>query len=250
MFNKLALFFNRLIRQSKTERLKLCEKQNLLIAEDLTRMRAQYNGLLMMKSNGVLTEASVAVFERLNLLLKLRDPEISLHSTRVSRLAGLLAKELGLGDEYCMSLELAVSLHDIGIIALPTGTQTHAHSIMPGAEYEKFKKHCELGEKILSSGDALLDMAARLARSHHELYDGSGYPDGLSGPQIPIEARIVALADYIEGLMGGSHGNKPLDYEELYTRLSDVDSRKFDPEIVRLVDRLSARICHICQRTD
>jgi hypothetical protein len=88
MFNKLVLFFNRLIRQSKTERLKLCEKQNLLIAEDLTRMRAQYNGLLMMKSNGVLTEASVAVFERLNLLLKLRDPEISLHSTRVSRLAG------------------------------------------------------------------------------------------------------------------------------------------------------------------
>ncbi len=250
MFNQLSLFFNRLIRQSKTERLKLCEKQNFLMAEDLVRVRAQYSGLLKMKSNGVLSEASVAVFERLNLLLKLRDPEVSLHSIRVARIAGLLAKESGMGDEYCMSLELAVSLHDIGIIALPADTPTHTHSILLGADFEKFKSHCVLGETILSSGDFLLDMAARLARSHHELFDGSGYPDGLSGQQIPFEARIVALADYIEGLLGGSHGNQPLDYESVYARLTQMDARYFDPEIARLVDLLSERICYICQCSD
>ncbi|MEI7457552.1 MAG: HD domain-containing phosphohydrolase [Nitrosomonadales bacterium] len=249
MLNKFELFLTRQISQSKSEKLKRSEQQNLLIAKDLVKMRAQCNGLLTMENNGLLTEASFAVYEHLSLLLKLRDPDAYLHSVRVARIAGLLAMESGMSDEYCMSLELITSLHDIGIAALPTGTPTHAESILERDELETFKTHCVLGETILLSGDHLLDMAARLARSHHELFDGSGYPDGLTGLLIPLESRIVAVADYIEGLLGGSHHIEPLNYETVYARLHQLSGSYFDPDIVRKVDRISERICHICQQS-
>ncbi|MEI7456849.1 MAG: HD domain-containing phosphohydrolase [Nitrosomonadales bacterium] len=249
MLNKFELFLIRQISQSKSEKLKRSEQQNLLIAEDLVKMRAQCNGLLTMEKNGLLTEASCAVFEHLSLLLKLRDPAAYQHSARVAKIAGLLGMEAGLGDEYCMSLELAASLHDIGIATLPTGTPTHAESILERDELETFKTHCVMGETILFSDDHLLGMAARVARSHHELFDGSGYPDGLKGHLIPLEARIVAVADYIEGLLCGSHHIEPINYETVYARLNQLSGSAFDPDIVRKVDRISERICHICQQS-
>ena len=119
---------------------------------------------------------------------------------RMARYSRLIAEQLGLDPEICELIELASPMHDIGKIGIPDNVLLKQGPLNEG-EWEVMKQHTIIGHEILSGSDSkYLRMGASIALNHHEKYDGSGYPYGLQGEEIPIEARIVAVADVFDAL--------------------------------------------------
>ncbi len=129
-----------------------------------------------------------------------KDPETGNHIKRISAYARLVAEKLGWPGERRKILELAAPLHDVGKIGTPDSILLKPGKLTPD-EFEIMKTHTESGYRVLSrSSDPVMKCAAAIARGHHERWDGSGYPFGLKGNEIPLEARIVAIADVYDAL--------------------------------------------------
>jgi putative two-component system response regulator len=137
---------------------------------------------------------------RLVRLAEFRDDQTGQHLLRMGRYCELIALGLGLDEERCARLRLASELHDIGKVAIPDRIL-----LKPGkltlAEFEVMKTHAEVGHRLLADSDAeLMRTAASIALTHHERFDGGGYPGGLAGEEIPLEGRIAAVADVFDAL--------------------------------------------------
>jgi putative two-component system response regulator len=165
-----------------------------------------------------------------------KDNETGLHVVRMSNYAEVIARALGWPDEECELIKHAAPMHDIGKIGI-------ADQILmkPGPlteqEFAQIKRHPEIGAKIigdLASGSRLFELAGSIALTHHEKWDGSGYPRGLRGDDIPIHGRIVALADVFDALTSRRPYKEPWPLEKTFTHLRDHASRHFDPKLVEL----------------
>lgn len=129
-----------------------------------------------------------------------RDEETGHHVARMSQYSYLLARAVGLDEARCEMVREASQLHDIGKIAIPDRVLLKPRPFTP-EEREVMQTHAELAYQILTGSDsAVLELAATIARSHHEWFDGSGYPRGLKGNAIPLESRIAAIADVFDAL--------------------------------------------------
>jgi putative two-component system response regulator len=147
-----------------------------------------------------LEQARLEILDRLALAAEYRDDDTQEHAWRIGRTCALLAQEIGRPDREVELIRRAAPLHDIGKIGIPD-----AILLKPGKlteqEFEQMKAHTTIGAEILSrSRSPLLRMAERIALTHHERWDGRGYPRGLRGEQIPLPARIVAVADVFDAL--------------------------------------------------
>ncbi len=161
-----------------------------------------------------------------------RDPETHEHIVRMSNYSRLVAKQMGLPPEECDLLLLASPLPDIGKI----GTPDHI-LLKPGKltveEFEIMKQHTVIGGKILSNSmSPILRMGAEIAITHHEKFDGSGYPNGLSGDAISIYGRIVAVADVFDALTSARPYKLAWENERAYQLLKDGSGKHFDPACV------------------
>jgi putative two-component system response regulator len=161
-----------------------------------------------------------------------RDPETHEHIVRMSNYSRLVAKQMGLPSDECDLLLLASPLHDIGKI----GTPDHI-LLKPGKltfeEFEIMKQHTVIGGKILSNSmSPILRMGAEIAITHHEKFDGSGYPHGLSGNAISIYGRIVAVADVFDALTSARPYKLAWENERAYQLLKDGSGKHFDPACV------------------
>lgn len=219
--------------QRKGAKLRRSNAQNVMMARDLARLHANYTALLRNNTEGQLGIASYAVIKHLTVLLQLRDYENYRHGVRVARLSGILARQMRLDTSYCAMLELATPLHDVGMLALSDSSKSEA--VTSSRQY--FENHTLLGEAILKSDDHILSISSQVARSHHEHFDGSGYPDRLIGDGIPLGARIVAVADRFDDLVCGLHGNSAISTDEAYKVIFDEYGRQFDPKVVRSLDQ-------------
>lgn len=158
-----------------------------------------------------------------------RDPGVAGHLTRMSRCCALLARKLGLHAE---SLELASVLHDVGKVAIPD------HILLkPGPltadERLTIETHAEIGYEMLrGSSSSTLELAATIARTHHEKYDGSGYPRGLSGLDIPLEGRIAAVADVFDALTSERVYRPAWTLDSTITHLIAQRGKHFDPIVL------------------
>jgi putative two-component system response regulator len=137
---------------------------------------------------------------RLARLVEYRDEETGQHLQRMSSYCEILARRHGLDEDDCEQIRLASQLHDVGKVAIPD-----AILLKPGKltseEFETVKRHSEIGYEMLAgSPSEIVQVGARIARSHHERWDGSGYPRGLAGEAIPLEGRIAAVADVFDAL--------------------------------------------------
>ncbi len=185
---------------------------------------------------------------RLARAIEYRDAGTSAFLERMAHFAGLIAEELGMFEDEVRMIELAAPLHDIGKIAIPD-----AVLMKPGPldedEVAVMRRHPRIGHELLSgSQNRFVQMGATIALRHHERYDGSGYPDGLKGDEIPIEARIVAVADVLDALLSSRPYKAPWSLDEALEWLQGQSGKLFDPRCVDALSRNRPRLEEICRR--
>jgi putative two-component system response regulator len=170
---------------------------------------------------------------RLAYVAEYRDDDTGEHTARVGRTAVRLADALGLGPHSAATLASAAPLHDIGKVAVPD-----AILLKPGplteAECLMMRDHTIIGSEMLSgSSSEILRVACRIARSHHERWDGRGYPDGLAAERIPLAARIVAVADVFDALAQARPYKRAWALRDAVEEISLCAGTQFDPAVVR-----------------
>jgi len=164
-------------------------------------------------------------------LAESRSKETSRHIRRVSHASGLLAKLMNLSDEEQEVIQYASSMHDIGKMGIPDTILLKPASL-DAREFQVMKEHTKLGHEVFSkSNHRILRVASKIALSHHENYDGTGYPGGISGEDIPICARIVAVTDVFDALTHNRCYKEAWKIEEALQFIKEQSGIKFDPEI-------------------
>lgn len=159
-----------------------------------------------------------------------RHCETQSHTQRVTELSLRLARVLGLRGQALTGVEWGAALHDVGKIGIPDSILLKPSSLTD-AEWETMKRHCEIGHQMLRGFEFLRDALA-VVLHHHEHYDGSGYPFGLSGETIPFSARIFAVVDAYDAMTSDRPYRPPLDPEEARHELVRCAARQFDPDVV------------------
>lgn len=182
-------------------------------------------------TNAELRTARREIIHRLSRAVEARDGDTGGHIERIGRLAAELTGWLGLGEELQESIRLAAPMHDVGKIGV-----RDAILLKPGPldeeERAAMQRHTEIGHQILSgSGLDVLDLAATVALNHHERWDGKGYPRGLAGEDIPIEGRVVAVADVFDALLSPRVYRPALDLDGALEIMREGRGSQFDPDV-------------------
>lgn len=181
-----------------------------------------------------LEQSRLEIIKRLALAAEYKDNETSQHTLRMGEFSRMLAKAAGLSDFEADTILHAAPMHDIGKIGIPDSVLLKPGKLTPD-EWEVMKTHVDIGERILSGSDfPLMVVAKNIAATHHEKWDGSGYPRGLSGEDIPIEGRICALCDVFDALASERPYKKPWPIDKITDHLQEQSGKHFDPKLVTL----------------
>jgi response regulator RpfG family c-di-GMP phosphodiesterase len=183
-----------------------------------------------------LEDAYRTTLKALTSALETRDAETHGHSERVVNFSLRLGVELGLDKEQMQSLEFGSLLHDIGKIGVPDAI-LRKPAALDADEWTRMREHPLHGQKILS-GIEFLQGAARVVAQHHEKWDGSGYPLGLRGEEIDLNARIFAVADAFDAMISDRVYRRGRTYEEAAAELRTFAGRQFDPRVVEAFGRV------------
>ena len=185
---------------------------------------------------------------RLARAIEYRDTGTSAYLERMAHIAGMVAEAIGLPDEQVRVIELAAPLHDIGKIAIPDSLL-----MKPGPldehERKRMQEHPQIGYQLLQdSQNRFIQVGAKIALHHHERYDGSGYPQGLAGDEIPIEARVVTVADVFDALISPRPYKPAWSIEDALNYIEGQSGRLLDPACVRALLDNVPRLRQICER--
>lgn len=206
---------------------KYINQQNVILDE---RVRQRTKELEIAHSQ--LHESRLQVVYRLGRAAEYRDNETGLHIIRMSKMAVLIAKDAGVSDEDCDLLLNAAPMHDIGKIGIPDHILLKPGKLEP-EEWVIMKTHAQIGADILAGDDTpLLNMASEIALTHHERWDGNGYPNGLKGEDIPLVGRITALADVFDALTSVRPYKKAWSIEDSVALITEESGKQFDPVLV------------------
>lgn len=196
-----------------------------------------------------LEKVSLQMIQTLSTTIEAKDEYARGHSHRVAEYAALIAGELGWSSEEIMNLKYAAHLHDIGKIGIPDMLLNKPARLTP-EEYSVIKEHTVIGAEILKN-ISLIPHVAEVARSHHEHYDGTGYPDGLAGEDIPLSARIVAIADSYDAMNSRRIYRNALPPEKIFEEIKNNRGIQFDPELADIFLKLlcddRVQICEHCE---
>jgi putative two-component system response regulator len=161
-----------------------------------------------------------------------KDPYTRGHSDRVRRMSLKIAGHLGFSEERLESLEYGALLHDIGKIGIKDEVLQKPGALNPG-EYQYIQEHTLIGVKIVEGIDFFKDKIPMI-RCHHEYFDGSGYPDGLVGETIPLEARIITVPDAFDAMASLRPHRRAMPLEEVLMELEKGRAKQFDPEVLEI----------------
>jgi PAS domain S-box-containing protein len=169
--------------------------------------------------------------ERLARAIEPQGAEGGWHVDRVARITAYLASQLGLDDEQILLLRAAALMHDVGNVAVSKEVLGKRGPLAP-EERAEVERHAEAGHEILAGSECeLLQMAARIALTHHEWFDGSGYPRGLAGEEIPVEGRIVAVADAFDSMLSERPYRGAMNVTDAVEAIREERGSHFDPEV-------------------
>lgn len=201
-----------------------------------------------------LAQSRLEVIYCLGRAAEFRDNDTGRHVVRVGRYSAIIAEEMGLDRETVELIEHSAPLHDVGKIGIPDSILLKPGRLEPD-EFEVIKRHCVYGDKIVGhreesespqssshtevgarimnlSSSPILQMATRIAMTHHEKWDGSGYPHGLSGCEIPIEGRITAVADVFDALSNKRCYKEAFPLDQSFRMIEEGRGSHFDPAVV------------------
>jgi len=192
-----------------------------------------------------LNDTRLEVIRRLGRAAEFRDNETGYHIIRMSKFSQIIALNYGLDEKQAELILNASPMHDIGKIGIPDNIL-----LKPGKldkeEWEIMKTHAAIGADILSGHDSeLMEMAKEIAMTHHEKFDGSGYPMGLKGQDIPLTARIVAISDVFDALTSARPYKKAWPAEEAIAEIKNCSGKHFDPELVEVFVRSLPEILNV-----
>ena len=208
-------------------------------------VRARIKNHLSLVRVEELLETRLQIVQTLGLAAEYKDNETGLHVIRMSHYAQILARAAGFNDADAERILHAAPMHDVGKIGIPDAILRKPGKL-DADEWQVMQTHAEIGGRIIGQhDDGLLKMAHDIAVSHHEKWDGSGYPAGLAGTDIPLEGRIVAIADVFDALTSERPYKKAWPVEQAVQLLRDEAGKHFDPELVPLFIEQLAEILHI-----
>lgn len=179
-----------------------------------------------------LEQSRLEVIQRLGRAAEYKDNETGMHVVRMSHYSRILASQLNVSNRWVELVFQAAPMHDIGKIGIPDNVLRKPGKL-DADEWAVMQKHVEIGGDIIGDSDSLLlQMAQEIALNHHEKWDGSGYPNQLKGEQIPLSARIVAIADVFDALTSVRPYKKAWSIEETLALLERDAGTHFDPSLV------------------
>jgi putative two-component system response regulator len=182
--------------------------------------------------------AELETAERLALACEFRDDDTNEHAQRVGRTAAILAAEAGLPIDEVEVIRSAAPLHDIGKIGIADSLLLKPGRLRPD-EFEVMKTHTLIGSQILAGSQSrLLRAGEEIARTHHERWDGKGYPAGLAGTDIPIAGRITSVADVFDALNFSRPYKDAWPLDAVLAEMELSAGRQLDPELVSILQRL------------
>ena len=209
--------------------------KNLLNLGELNKMLDDKAKLLKEEIQKATTHLKNNEFELLEVLSKTteyKNKDINVHTSRVAEYSKMLAQKFGLNEHKQDIIFRAAPLHDIGKVGIPDILLRTSRELKD-EEFDLVKKHTLIGYDILkNSKNEFLEVGATIALTHHERFDGSGYPKGLRGHNIPIEGRIVAIADVFDNLTSDRPYQKAHSFEEAVELIQKQSSKHFDPDLV------------------
>lgn len=232
-------------------------KSVIRIREYADRLKQQNEQLetRVRERTAALNASRIDTLWRLGKAAEYRDEETGNHVIRVGSYSRVIAEAMGLDDEFCDTLFLAAPLHDIGKIGIPDSVLLKPGKLT-AEEWEMMRRHCEIGVAILSNECKFMDAVSRyasdvledskgakidnpvielatiIAETHHEKWNGSGYPNALVGAEIPLPGRIVAIADVYDALRSERPYKQPFSVEKSLDILSEEAGAHFDPDVV------------------
>lgn len=229
----------------------LMRVRNLLEAQLAHRfMHDQKNVLeeLVLLRTRELYRTRLQIVRRLGMAAEYRDEETGNHIVRMSQICALLARAAGWADEDCDLILNASPMHDIGKIGIPDAILLKPGKFTPD-EWEVMKTHATIGARLLDGDNSrLMRMARDIALTHHEKWDGSGYPEGLAAEAIPMAGRIAALADVFDALTSDRPYKRSWGVEEAVEFIQKNSGSHFDPMLVELFLQELPRILEIRAR--
>ncbi len=211
----------------RTENLLRTRYLHLALHEQKTRLER-----MVLDRTRALEVAQAETLRRLAQAAEFRDDETGQHTRRVGTLSGQIARRMGLPEEMVELIRQAAPLHDVGKIGVPDSIL-----LKPGKltteEFTEMKRHTLIGANLLAGGLTGVEaMAEEIARCHHEKWDGSGYPIGLAGEEIPLSARIVAVADFFDALSYPRPYRPAWPSDRIIAEIELENGRHFDPAVV------------------
>ena len=165
--------------------------------------------------------------------LEERDYYMEGHSQRVSDMVLALAKRMGFSKDEVMLFHFSAHLHDIGKIGIPDAI-LRKNGRLTDAEFAVIKQHPEIGARILRKSPAFAEIA-EIVLHHHERFDGLGYPDGISGYNIPLGSRLIAVCDSIDAMMTTRSNRKAFSEQDCYEEIKRCSGTRYDPDVVDAV---------------
>lgn len=219
------------------------------------------------KRTAELAASRLEVVQCLARAAEFRDDNTGRHVVRVGRYAGVIGRALGLAEDFVALLELAAQLHDVGKIGIPDSILLKAGSLTP-EEFDMVQRHCGFGKRVFESASEqdttllrqhsklgaemlnctsspLIQIAARTALTHHERWDGTGYPLGLAGEDIPIEGRITAVADVFDALSSRRPYKPAFPLVKCFQILEEGRAKHFDPRVLDAFESARDQIVQI-----
>lgn len=192
-----------------------------------------------------LQESQLRIIHHLGRAVEYRDNETGAHVIRMSYISKYIAERCVDDKEWIERLFNAAPMHDLGKIGIADKILLKPGKLDP-EEWEQMKRHTQFGADILSvDGDPLLEMARTIALTHHERWDGKGYPAGLKGEEIPLEGRIVALADVIDALLSNRPYKRAWNIEQTCEYVRGQAGRHFDPKLAEIALDLTIKIADL-----
>ena len=188
------------------------------------------------------------IIYRLTLAAGYKDPETGRHTMRVGAYSGAIARAYGLADERSADIRLAAPMHDVGKVGIADAVLLKKGKLTEN-EFAQIQCHTLIGSEILGrSGSSLLQLAAEIAGSHHERWDGQGYPNRLAGEAIPLSGRIVAVADNFDALTTERPYKPAWSVEQAVDHIAQRGGSQFDPDVVQAFLRILPEIVSIMER--